>query len=91
MIRITSNSVCLHGLLYVAMLVFIFLGQVKTLAGGGREGFKDGVGKEARFNYPEGLYFDTDHDILYVVEFVSMLMYLQVTKFIQWKFLSISM
>jgi len=90
-IRITSNSVCLHGLLYVVMLVFIFLGQVKTLAGGGREGFKDGVGKEARFNYPEGLYFDTDHDILYVVEFVSMLMYLQVTKFIQWKFLSISM
>ena len=48
-----------------------FLGQVKTLAGGGREGFKDGFGKEARFNYPEGVYFDTDHNILYVVEFVS--------------------
>lgn len=51
----------------------LFLGQVKTLAGGGREGFKDGVGKEARFNYPEGVYFDTDHNILYVVEFVSMI------------------
>jgi len=51
----------------------IFPGRVKTLAGGGREGFRDGVGSEARFNYPEGLYFDTDHDILYVVEFVSIL------------------
>ena len=79
-----KQSVCLRGLRYVVMLVFIFPGQVKTLAGGGREGFKDGVGKEARFNYPEGLYFDTDHGILYVVEFVSIpkLMYLQVMKFV---------
>lgn len=80
---------CLHGLLYVVTLVFIFEGQVKTLAGGGREGFKDGVGKEARFNYPEGLYFDTDHQILYVVEFVSMLMSLQVTKFVRLTFSSV--
>ena len=29
------------------------------------------MGSEARFNYPEGLYFDTDHQVLYVVEFVS--------------------
>lgn len=78
-----------YGLLYVVMLVFIFPGQVKTLAGGGREGFKDGVGKEARFNYPEGLYFDTDHGILYVVEFVSILMYLQVMKFVRRTFSSV--
>ncbi|KAL9976693.1 hypothetical protein ACROYT_G014020 [Oculina patagonica] len=66
------------GILYVAdhynhviRTVDINTGKVKTLAGGGREGFKDGVGKEARFNYPEGVYFDTDHNILYVVEFGS--------------------
>ncbi|XP_078368431.1 NHL repeat-containing protein 2-like isoform X2 [Oculina patagonica] len=66
------------GILYVAdhynhviRAVDVNTGQVKTLAGGGREGFKDGVGKEARFNYPEGVYFDTDHNILYVVEFDS--------------------
>ena len=47
------------------------LGEVTSLAGGGREGFKDGFGKEARFNYPEGLYFDTDSNLLYVAEFVS--------------------
>ena len=47
------------------------LGEVASLAGGGREGFKDGFGKEARFNYPEGLYFDTDSNLLYVAEFVS--------------------
>ena len=47
------------------------LGVVTSLAGGGREGFKDGVGRQARFNYPEGLYFDTDYNLLYVAEFVS--------------------
>lgn len=75
----TGNSLDVHsGILYVAdhynhviRTVDVNSGQVKTLAGGGREGFKDGVGKEARFNYPEGLYFDSDHGILYVVEFGS--------------------
>ncbi|KAJ7380531.1 hypothetical protein OS493_008997 [Desmophyllum pertusum] len=75
----TGISLDVHsGILYVAdhynhviRTLDIDNGQVSTLAGGGREGFKDGVGKEARFNYPEGLYFDTDHNILYVVEFDS--------------------
>ena len=44
---------------------------MSTLAGGGREGFKDGKGKEARFHYPEGIHFDAEHRVLYVVEFVS--------------------
>ena len=51
----------------------MFSGRVKTLAGNGRQGFKNGVGSDARFNYPEGIYFDTDHKVLYVVEFVSSL------------------
>ncbi|XP_068701592.1 NHL repeat-containing protein 2-like isoform X1 [Montipora foliosa] len=46
-------------------------GQVRTLAGNGREGFKDGIGSEARFNYPEGIAFDSDNKVLYVVEFDS--------------------
>ena len=49
----------------------VFLGQVRTLAGNGKQGFKDGIGLEARLNYPEGIYFDADHKVLYVVEFVS--------------------
>lgn len=48
---------------------------MKIFVGGGCEGFKDGVGKEVRFNYFEGLYFDMDYSIFYVVEFVSILMY----------------
>ena len=51
----------------------VFSGRVRTLAGNGRQGFKNGVGSDARFNYPEGIYFDTDHKVLYVVEFVSSL------------------
>ena len=46
---------------------------MRTLAGNGREGFKDGIGSEARFNYPEGIAFDSDNKVLYVVEFVSYL------------------
>lgn len=68
----------LTGTLYVAdhynhmiRTVDINSGEVTSLAGGGREGFKDGFGKEARFNYPEGLYFDTDSNLLYVAEFDS--------------------
>lgn len=68
----------LTGTLYVAdhynhmiRTVDINSGVVTSLAGGGREGFKDGVGRQARFNYPEGLYFDTDYNLLYVAEFDS--------------------
>ena len=50
---------------------FFYIGTVKTLAGSGREGFKDGKGSDARFNYPEGMAFDSVHRKLYVVEFVS--------------------
>ena len=52
-------------------LIFDFQGKVSTLAGGGREGFQDGSGKAARFNYPEGLAYDAENQVLYVVEFVS--------------------
>lgn len=68
----------LTGTLYVAdhynhmiRTVDINSGVVTSLAGGGREGFKDGVRRQARFNYPEGLYFDTDYNLLYVAEFDS--------------------
>lgn len=64
------------GTLYVAdhynhviRTVRISDGIVQTLAGSGREGFKDGKGREARFNYPEGIAFDSVHRKLYVVEF----------------------
>ncbi|CAH1253888.1 NHLRC2 [Branchiostoma lanceolatum] len=45
--------------------------EVDILAGSpkGEPGFKDGKGAEARFNYPEGITFDTTHRVLYVVEF----------------------
>lgn len=66
-----------YGLLYhfLPYLIcnIVFSGRVRTLAGNGRQGFKNGVGSDARFNYPEGIYFDTDHKVLYVVEFVSSL------------------
>jgi len=47
---------------------------VTTLAGGGRQGFQDGVGRKARFNYPEGIAYDADYHLLYVAEFVSKLL-----------------
>jgi len=75
----TGLSLDVHsGILYVAdhynhaiRTVDTSTGQVRTLAGNGKQGFKDGIGLEARLNYPEGIYFDADHKVLYVVEFVS--------------------
>ena len=56
---------------FLVVVAVFYSGQVKTIAGNGREGFKDGIGSEARFNYPEGVAFDLDNKVLYVVEFVS--------------------
>lgn len=43
-------------------------GTVKTLAGNGVAGFKDANGKEAQFRNPQGLYFDIDHQMLFVAD-----------------------
>ncbi|XP_066289015.1 uncharacterized protein [Branchiostoma lanceolatum] len=47
--------------------------EVDILAGSpkGEPGYKDGKGTAARFNYPEGIAFDTTHRVLYVVEFIN--------------------
>lgn len=59
----------------IVLFLFCFctVGHVTTLAGGGKQGFQDGVGRTARFNYPEGIAYDADYQVLYVVEFVSKL------------------
>lgn len=64
------------GILYVAdhynhviRTVDVKDGTVETLAGSGRHGFKDGKGRDARLNNPEGMAFDSTHRKLYVVEF----------------------
>lgn len=57
---------------------------MKTIAGGGKahEGGKadcvdyktsamDGIGTDARFNYPWGIEFDSDENVLYVADCVS--------------------
>ena len=41
---------------------------VTTVAGNGKPGFKDGLGKEARFRSPYGLVFDTHQKILYIAD-----------------------
>lgn len=43
------------------------LGVVETLAGSGNPGFVDGIGKSAKFNYPEGLIID-GQDNIYVAD-----------------------
>ncbi|XP_006812567.1 NHL repeat-containing protein 2-like [Saccoglossus kowalevskii] len=42
---------------------------VTTLAGSGKPGFVNGMGNQAMFNYPEGMAYDTENKVLYVVEF----------------------
>lgn len=72
-VQVPNKYGLLHQFLPYLIGNTVFSGRVKTLAGNGRQGFKNGVGSDARFNYPEGIYFDTDHKVLYVVEFVSSL------------------
>ena len=72
-VQVPNKYGLLHQFLPYLIGNTVFSGRVKTLAGNGRQGFKNGVGSDARFNYPEGIYFDTDHKVLYVVEFVSFL------------------
>lgn len=52
------------------MYVFFIKGEVRTLAGG-TEGFKNGIGKQARFFHPTGLTFDNKRKIIYVTDQVS--------------------
>jgi DNA-binding beta-propeller fold protein YncE len=40
------------------------LGQVSTLAGSGREGYRDGAAGEAQFNFPIGVAVDKDGSVL---------------------------
>lgn len=65
------DNFVLFCFVYKLWINIFMLGEVVLLVGGGREGFKDGFGKEVRFNYFEGLYFDIDFNLFYVVEFVS--------------------
>ena len=73
LVQVPKKYGLLHHFLPYLISNIVFSGRVRTLAGNGRQGFKNGVGSDARFNYPEGIYFDTDHKVLYVVEFVSSL------------------
>lgn len=73
LVQVPNKYGLLHHFLPYLISNSVFSGQVRTLAGNGRQGFKNGLGSDARFNYPEGIYFDTDHKVLYVVEFVSSL------------------
>ena len=73
LVQVPNKYGLLHHFLPYLISNIVFSGRVRTLAGNGRQGFKNGVGSDARFNYPEGIYFDTDHKVLYVVEFVSSL------------------
>lgn len=73
LVQVPNKYGLLHHFLPYLISNIVFSGQVRTLAGNGRQGFKNGLGSDARFNYPEGIYFDTDHKVLYVVEFVSSL------------------
>lgn len=72
-VQVPNKYGLLHHFLPYLISNIVFSGRVRTLAGNGRQGFKNGLGSDARFNYPEGIYFDTDHKVLYVVEFVSSL------------------
>lgn len=73
LVQVPNKYGLLHHFLPYLISNIVFSGRVRTLAGNGRQGFKNGRGSDARFNYPEGIYFDTDHKVLYVVEFVSSL------------------
>ena len=73
LVQVPNKYGLLHHFLPYLISNIVFSGRVRTLAGNGRQGFKNGLGSDARFNYPEGIYFDTDHKVLYVVEFVSSL------------------
>ena len=73
LVQVPNKYGLLHHFLPYLICNIVFSGRVRTLAGNGRQGFKNGLGSDARFNYPEGIYFDTDHKVLYVVEFVSSL------------------
>jgi len=63
---------------------FVPTGEVRTVAGGGKAhvgGHKDcedskttamdGIGTDARFNYPWGIEFDSEENVLYVADCVS--------------------
>ena len=41
---------------------------VKTIAGSGRYGYKDGIGMEAEFNYPCGITISRDGKDLFVAD-----------------------
>lgn len=55
-----------------------------TLAGG-TEGFRDGVGKEARFFHPTGLTFDNKRKVIYVTDQVSYSYTACLKKIASWK------
>ncbi|XP_077987785.1 NHL repeat-containing protein 2-like [Glandiceps talaboti] len=54
---------------HVIRIINLENNMVTTLAGSGKPGFIDGIGTQAMFEYPEGMVYDTDYNILYVVEF----------------------
>jgi len=47
-------------------------GNVTTLAGGGGNKFRDGLGLFARFNFPRGLAIDKQKGILYIADYENM-------------------
>jgi DNA-binding beta-propeller fold protein YncE len=47
----------------------IFNGEVKTIAGTGKAGFKDGAGNEAELNFPRGLAVDNKGKKIFVFDY----------------------
>ena len=64
-----------NGVFYVTELVASDIrridpaGNVTTLAGGGSQKLRDGLGLDARFNMPRGLAIDTQHGVLYIADY----------------------
>ncbi|XP_070538626.1 uncharacterized protein [Ptychodera flava] len=54
---------------HVIRIIDLSDGMVTTFVGSGKPGFVDGLGTQAMLNYPEGMAYDAEYQILYVVEF----------------------